>query len=203
MAAFGARKARAGLVQMPTGSGKTGVIATLARCETRIGPVVVIAPRVGVRAQLARHINDRFFEHANFDPGLLPRNVIELQDGRQQVGDLNHFGPQYDDSKMGVIGALNPVPALRNISSEKGERSRRNGAGWAQDSLFGVIDALGARTELELEFEGTRVLVCDDLRDESADFILVQDESTHHRRRVVFIHAKAKRQGSKIGRAHV
>ena len=39
--AFDSRNAQAGLVQMPTGSGKTGVIATLGRCETRHGPVVV------------------------------------------------------------------------------------------------------------------------------------------------------------------
>jgi hypothetical protein len=39
-------------------------------------------------------------------------------------------------------------------------------------------------------------MVCDDLRDESADFILVQDEAPRHRRRVVFIHAKAKRDAS-------
>ena len=109
---------------------------------------------------------------------------------------LIQFGHQYDDSKMGVIGALQSIPALRNMGSEKGERSRRNGAGWERESLFGLIDTMGAGTQLVAEFEGTRVLVCDDLRDESADFIMVQDRTVHHRRRVVFIHAKAKREVS-------
>jgi hypothetical protein len=109
---------------------------------------------------------------------------------------LIQFGPEYDDSKMGVLGTLHPIPSLRNINSEKGDRSRRNGAGWERGSLFDLIDNMGAGTGLAQEFGGTDVLVCDDLRDESADFILVQDETAHHRRRVVFIHAKAKREAS-------
>jgi len=59
-----------------------------------------------------------------------------------------------------------------------------------------MIDSLGAGTELARHFEGTEVLVCDDLRDESADFIVVQRATTTHLQRVVFIHAKAKAEAS-------
>lgn len=91
IATFDARHPRAGLVQMPTGSGKTGVIATLGRCETRSGPVVVIAPRIGVREQLARYIDKRFFEHAKVDLSSLRRRVLELEDGAQDPGSLDQL----------------------------------------------------------------------------------------------------------------
>lgn len=44
ISAFDAKDAHDGLVQMSTGSGKTSVIATPARCETRFGHVIIIAP---------------------------------------------------------------------------------------------------------------------------------------------------------------
>ena len=76
---------RAALVHMPTGSGKTAIIATLARCWTAPGPVVVIAPRIGLRQQLARDLSERFFRHAGVDPTLLPRRVVSLTDGSATV----------------------------------------------------------------------------------------------------------------------
>src|SRR5690242_5377668 len=85
---FDVKHPRAGLVQMPTGSGKTGVIATLARCETKPGPVIVMAPRVGIREQLTRYIDKRFFEHARVDVSSLGRRVVELTDGNDDPGDL-------------------------------------------------------------------------------------------------------------------
>ncbi len=89
IASFDIDHPRAGLVQMPTGSGKTGVIATLARCVQGRGPVLVIAPRIGLREQLARYIDGRFFEHAGVDAGSLPRRVFELKEGSADPGSLN------------------------------------------------------------------------------------------------------------------
>jgi superfamily II DNA or RNA helicase len=48
------------LVAMPTGSGKTPIIAFLSRCYKNIGNVLVISPRVSVSEQLFREI-DTFF----------------------------------------------------------------------------------------------------------------------------------------------
>ena len=89
IAAFDGRHPRAGLVHMPTGSGKTAVIASLARCFERPGPVLVIAPRVGLREQLARYIDKRFFEHAKVDARSLPRRVLELDEGSSDPGRLD------------------------------------------------------------------------------------------------------------------
>lgn len=109
---------------------------------------------------------------------------------------LIEFGPQYQDSKMGVLGALYPIDELRNISSEKGEQVRPRGSGWEDGSLFDFIDRQATGTQMAPFFVGTDVMVCDDLRDESADFILVQRATNGHPERVVYIHAKAKTEAS-------
>jgi hypothetical protein len=72
----------AALIQMPTGAGKTGVIATLARCVPEIGCVLVIAPRVALRDQLWRDISGRFFDKLKRSPTTFPKRVIRLT-GRQ------------------------------------------------------------------------------------------------------------------------
>lgn len=89
IAAFDRKRPRAALVHMPTGSGKTAVIASLARCLQTHGPVLVLTPRVGLRRQLAADIDKRFFMHASVDPATLPRRVLTLDDGASHPGDLN------------------------------------------------------------------------------------------------------------------
>jgi hypothetical protein len=110
---------------------------------------------------------------------------------------LIRFGQEYDDAKMGVLGSLVAIPNLRSVTSEKGRTSRPGGAGWERGCLFDLIDSLGAGSDLEHHFTGTDVMVCDDLNDESADFLLVQHANRLHSRRVVLIHAKADLEGSK------
>jgi hypothetical protein len=68
------------LVHMPTGSGKTGVIATLARCLPNTGCVLVLTPRIALRQQIVRDIRGRFFQRLDTAPDLsdIPKQVIEL-----------------------------------------------------------------------------------------------------------------------------
>lgn len=56
------------LVQMPTGSGKTGIIAVLARMCPGINRTLVLAPRIAVRDQLIREIRADFFKKAGIQP---------------------------------------------------------------------------------------------------------------------------------------
>jgi hypothetical protein len=108
---------------------------------------------------------------------------------------LIKFGPDYDDAKMSVLASLIEIPELRKPMLEKGRRCQKNGSGWEEGCLFDLIDSLGKGTQLAPYFRGTEVLVCDDLNDESADFILVQ--RIEERKRVALIHAKASLDGSK------
>jgi len=109
---------------------------------------------------------------------------------------LIRFGSEYDDAKMGVLASLVAIPRLRSVTLEKGKTSRPDGSGWERGCLFDLIDSLGAGSDLDRHFTDTDVMVCDDLNDESADFLLVQSANRWHRRRVVFIHAKADPRGS-------
>ncbi len=47
VAAFDRKAPQSALVHMPTGSGKTAVIASLARCSGTPGPVLVVTPASG------------------------------------------------------------------------------------------------------------------------------------------------------------
>ena len=69
------------LVQMPTGSGKSGVIAIAARCLRDTGAVLVLTPRVSLRNQLYRDIQGRFFKHIQYPAENLPKTVERVDDG--------------------------------------------------------------------------------------------------------------------------
>jgi superfamily II DNA or RNA helicase len=75
----GATKGSA-LVHMPTGSGKTGVIAVLARCIPESQCILILTPRVALREQLVRDITARFFERLEVAPDRerLPKQIVEL-----------------------------------------------------------------------------------------------------------------------------
>lgn len=66
----------AALVHMPTGTGKTGVIAALARCVPSIGCVLVVAPRVALRDQLWRDLSGRFFSRLERKPANISKEVV-------------------------------------------------------------------------------------------------------------------------------
>lgn len=110
---------------------------------------------------------------------------------------LIRFGPEYDDGKMGVLRTLVPIGRLAEVASEKGTKCLARGAGWEPGCLFHLIDTLGVGCDLAGYFAGTEILVCDDMGDESADFILVQAvRAEPGRRRVAFVHAKSRATAS-------
>jgi superfamily II DNA or RNA helicase len=63
------------LIRMPTGTGKTGVIATVARCLPSIENVLVLTPWAALRTQLQRDLNERFWSRIGADPQRWPVNV--------------------------------------------------------------------------------------------------------------------------------
>ncbi len=52
---------RSALIKMPTGTGKTGVIATLARCLTDVRRTLVLTPRIALVEQLIADAGSEFF----------------------------------------------------------------------------------------------------------------------------------------------
>ncbi|MDP3445578.1 MAG: DEAD/DEAH box helicase family protein, partial [Ignavibacteria bacterium] len=66
---------RSALVRMPTGTGKSGIIAILARCFEDTENVLVIAPFVFIRDQLIWDIRERFWEKIKVDPNLWVKKI--------------------------------------------------------------------------------------------------------------------------------
>jgi superfamily II DNA or RNA helicase len=69
-----------GLVHMPTGSGKTAVVAALSRCIPEVGSVLVLCPRVVLRAQLINEVGGTIFGKLGVSPGSIPKSVHLLSD---------------------------------------------------------------------------------------------------------------------------
>lgn len=131
---------------------------------------------------LVRHLNDlQAFR-------VLPRTPGYFYTMGQFYHPEAAFGPGYNDERLGVLKILHPVAKLAEIGSEKGDKDTKFAKPtWPSDTLFGLIDAGGAKTELAAHFGKPDLLVCDDMSTEAADFLIADTA----RRRVVFIHAKA------------
>jgi len=69
--------AGAALVHMPTGTGKSGVIATASHLIENIGCVLVLCPRIALRDQLFKEINGRFFKKLGLHI-ILPKRVYNV-----------------------------------------------------------------------------------------------------------------------------
>src|SRR5258706_6096787 len=70
---------RAALVHMPTGTGKTRVIASLTRYTPEVKCALVLAPRVALRKQLLKKLEERFFKRGVAQSTPLPKRVLELK----------------------------------------------------------------------------------------------------------------------------
>lgn len=76
---------QAALVQMPTGSGKSGIIAYLSRCLPDIGLTIVLTPRLSLRNQLSSDISGRFFNHIGYAVDGLKKEVKIITEGTSSV----------------------------------------------------------------------------------------------------------------------
>jgi superfamily II DNA or RNA helicase len=79
--AYPPEQGRAALIKMPTGTGKSGVMAVLARAVPQLRNVLVLAPWASIASQLIDDIRERFWSHLKApynDPSPWPREVVEL-----------------------------------------------------------------------------------------------------------------------------
>jgi superfamily II DNA or RNA helicase len=63
------------LVRMPTGSGKSGIIAVLARCFEDTPNVLIVAPWLDLCGQLERDIRERFWKIIGVNPNPWMKNI--------------------------------------------------------------------------------------------------------------------------------
>lgn len=74
----------AALTHLPTGTGKTGVIACVSHFLSGLGCVLVLCPRIALREQLTREISGRFFTKLGFSDDL-PKSVLQAKHGFPKV----------------------------------------------------------------------------------------------------------------------
>jgi hypothetical protein len=156
-----------------------------------------------LRVTLTRAINDR--QLFNVIPDDL--DVIYVH-GRFYAPGLK-FGSRFDAASFFVGQCLYPSPTFKERDSEKGRcvvlangtKAVHDGDDYDPDSVFGLIDSwqsgfsatrMKVPSTWGVEFSPERIkfnptlVICDDMGNESADFILADEQA----RRVVLVHAK-------------
>lgn len=68
------------LIHMPTGTGKTGVIASASHFLKKSGCVLILCPRIALRDQLCREVKGRFFTKLTLTDEL-PKAVYNVKKG--------------------------------------------------------------------------------------------------------------------------
>jgi superfamily II DNA or RNA helicase len=118
------------LVKMPTGTGKTGVIATLACCAPKIRRTIILTPRTALVEQMMKDLSWRFwerFDYCYFDSSLQRRASIEatmlekLKSGKMNsIAELKEKG--YKDiwntrtaQRQVIVGTFNALHAVLGI----------------------------------------------------------------------------------------
>lgn len=77
----------AALLKLPTGTGKSGIIAVIARCLPRVRKVLVLTPRTALTDQLLSDIQYRFWKHLGY----------EIQEGKLFTASKVEFGAEVED----------------------------------------------------------------------------------------------------------
>lgn len=120
------------LVKMPTGSGKSGVIAVLTRCLPGVRRALVLTPREGLVQQMHADIRRRFWANMGCaepgdevwsGPGVEPASIGILLPNRTRTEQIcNRAG---DSDRTVLVGTLQ---ALDKIRTDR-DKLRRNAAG--------------------------------------------------------------------------
>lgn len=80
---------RSGLVYMPTGTGKTAVIAALSQCVPEVLSVLVLSPRIALRDQLFRELKNGIFKKLSLPPGAKLKPVYCLKEKQKDINFIN------------------------------------------------------------------------------------------------------------------
>lgn len=116
---------------------------------------------------------------------VLPASEGVLYVGGTFYRPLVEFGSKFDNNQVNFLETLRPIKEMADMTSEKGKKCKADGSGWQDGSVFACLAACGKGTKLSTAMGTPDILVCDDMRTESADFIFA------HNLRAVFVHAKA------------
>ena len=131
----------AALLKLPTGTGKSGIIAVIARCFPHVRRVLVLTPRTALTEQLLKDIQYRFWSHLGY----------EVEEGRLYTEAAELLGAELEDVYTETL-----LPArTERISHHLDEVDRV--------VLVGTHQALGAIRKTAFDPEDTGSAACQHL----------------------------------------
>tara|TARA_R110002124_G_scaffold243235_1_gene408304 strand:- start:10317 stop:13706 length:3390 start_codon:yes stop_codon:yes gene_type:complete len=124
----------AALIKMPTGTGKSGVVATIARCLPKVRRVLVLTPRTALTDQLKSDIACRFWRHIGYPAPegaiwsntLVPPARVELLLPNSRV--LGAITQGAEDERLVVVGTLQALNQIRSTRDRLEKKLRSEGA---------------------------------------------------------------------------
>lgn len=124
----------AALLKLPTGTGKSGVVAVLARCLPEVRRVLVLTPRTALTEQLIADIRFRFWKHMGY----------EVDGAAIFTGDADTLGRPLEDAYVDQFLPSKVRQIMEHLGREDVDRA----------ILVGTHQALGAvRKEAEQQHE--------------------------------------------------
>jgi superfamily II DNA or RNA helicase len=110
---FASESARACLVNMPTGTGKTGVMATIARQRAQVRPVLVVCPSAALVEQLIAQFEYRFWDKIGANPAWKPDRVWNVL-----PSDIESLAQRLDGHGGERIIVVGTVQAIQQIDAD-------------------------------------------------------------------------------------
>ncbi len=130
----------AALLKLPTGTGKSGIIAVLARCLPNIRRVLVLTPRAALTEQLIADIRYRFWKHLGY----------EVEGTALFTGDADLFGREIENVFVEQLLPSNVLQIIEHLGGEAVDRA----------ILVGTHQALGIVRKTTHDFDDPNAGVC-------------------------------------------
>ena len=110
---FASASNRACLVNMPTGTGKTGVMAAVACQRAKDQPVLVVCPSAALVEQLTAEFADRFWDKIGADPAWKPDRVWNVR-----PSEVESLAKRLDDHIGERIVVVSTVQAMQQTDAD-------------------------------------------------------------------------------------
>lgn len=138
----------AALLKLPTGTGKSGIVAVVTRCIPEVKRALVLTPRTAITKQLMRDIQYRFWQHMGFNVNVgstwaASANVagFEIADSAVEallpnLGQLEKLLSLSEIDRFVIVGTLQAFDDVRR-SRDSLERKERTETGLDEpESLY-------------------------------------------------------------------
>jgi superfamily II DNA or RNA helicase len=125
---FSSGSKRAGLIHMPTGTGKTGIMAVLATRRCKEKPVLVVCPSSALAHQLRQEFQSAFWQKIGASALWRPDAVLELM-----PSSLSRLVKDLDDAQNKRVIVVGTIQALQQVHAA-GDAAKL-------DRLFGTYPA--------------------------------------------------------------